>query len=194
MNVKLYQCSPDKMLKISTCRFVDLCGAEKRTAVFASLDNMKNKTEMEAAMTNYSLYVLQRVISAITLLPKPTRDGKDIPNSTCWKEHAITRILKESFNGRAFTSMIFPLSQAVSNSGESYHTMDFGKGASKLSNFITKPPAKKLSALIEAEKKGKVEHETTLAKLRETARIDNMAIMNRKLRAKGCDNMITFLS
>jgi len=100
-------------------RFVDLAGSERVGKTGAGHVKM-DKLYLEAVMINYSLLVFARVIFAVTGLKKPIENGAKIPDKTSWKETAITRILKSSFNGTAFSSFLFCLSQAESNSAESF--------------------------------------------------------------------------
>ena len=102
-------------------------------------------------MINYSLTVFARVIFSVTNLKKPIENGGKIPDKTCWKETAITRILKTSFNGQAFNSFLFCISQAESNSGESWSTMNFAEQCSILKTKITRPKAINIKSNIEEE-------------------------------------------
>ena len=104
MNIKLYQKAGDKV-HYSQLRFVDLCGSERKERA-----NTCDWGDLEAAMTNFNLLALQRVITNVINLPKPIKNGKELPASTFWKLVGITRILKSSFNGLAHTAFIYCLS------------------------------------------------------------------------------------
>ena len=117
--IKLYTKLDDNKVHVNSMRFVDLAGSERVVKTGAGHVKM-DKLYLEAVMINYSLLVFARVIFAVTGLKKPIENGAKIPDKTSWKETAITRILKSSFNGTAFSSFLFCLSQAESNSGESF--------------------------------------------------------------------------
>ena len=99
-------------------------------------------------MTNYTLTVLARVISNIGDLKKPLTGGEKIPDGLCWKETPITRILKSSFNGSAFTSFMFCMSQADRNGGESWCTMKFAENCAKLKANVAKIKPFKYAAML----------------------------------------------
>ena len=65
---------------------------------------------MEAICTNYSLTVFARVMGNVGTMKKTLTGGEPIPAGLCWKETPITRILKNTFNGGAFTSFMFCIS------------------------------------------------------------------------------------
>jgi len=117
--IKLYTKLDDNKVHVNSMRFVDLAGSERVGKTGAGHVKM-DKLYLEAVMINYSLLVFARVIFAVTGLKKPIENGAKIPDKTSWKETAITRILKSSFNGTAFSSFLFCLSQAESNSAESF--------------------------------------------------------------------------
>jgi hypothetical protein len=145
-------------------RFVDLAGSERVGKTGAGHVKM-DKLYLEAVMINYSLLVFARVIFAVTGLKKPIENGAKIPDKTSWKETAIMRILKSSFNGTAFSSFLFCLSQAESNSGESFQTMNFAESCSILKTKITRPKSIKIKQNIEEEEKALLLDEKQLEKL-----------------------------
>lgn len=107
----------------------------------------------EAILINYSLTVFSRVSLEISKLKKPIVNGGEIPNKTCWKETAVTRILKESYNGLAFSSFLFCLSQAKKNSGESWSTICFAEKCQVLKTKTSRPKMVKVTNLIQGEEK-----------------------------------------
>lgn len=108
MWIKLYTKLDDNQVHVNSMKFIDLAGSERvgKTGAEKKMD----KLYLEAIMINYSLTVFARVIFAVTNLKKPLVHGAKIPDKTCWKETAITRILKTSFNGHAFSSFLFCIS------------------------------------------------------------------------------------
>ena len=131
-------------------KFVDLAGSE-RAGRTDSGTNKLDKQMAEAIMINYSLTVFARVIFSVTNLKKPIERGGEIPTKTCWKETSITRMLKSSFNGLAFSSFLFCLSPAENNSGESWSTTLFAEQCAILKTKVTRPKDIKISAAISEE-------------------------------------------
>lgn len=85
-------------------------------------------------LTNFA-----KVVDAITHLKKPITDGGAIPGNVTWKETIITRTIRESFNGLAFTNFIFCVSQQDYNGGESWCTIKFAQNCSKMKSKVCKP-------------------------------------------------------
>ena len=153
----------DNTVHVNHMRFIDLAGSERvgKTGAEKKMD----KLYAEAIMINYSLTVFARVIFGVTNLPKPIMNGGKIPDKTCWKETAITRILKTSFNGQAFSSFLFCISQAESNSGESWSTMNFAEQCSILKTKITRTKPIKIKANIANEENAMAADKKQLDKL-----------------------------
>ena len=139
-------------------RFIDLCGSERVGIVNDSNDSKQKMSEFESMWTNFSLTILGRVILSIADLKKPVTPGEDPPMFTNWKFVGITRILKSSFNGMAFTSFILCFSQTPSNSGETYYTMKFGLDPARLDAIVIKPKARSLKSMIDEQKKLLIEN------------------------------------
>jgi hypothetical protein len=149
--IKLYTKTGENTANVTHMRFIDLAGSERVARTSASTNKM-DKEVAEGIMINYSLTVFARVIFSVTNLKKPIERGGEIPTKTCWKETSITRMLKSSFNGLAFSSFLFCLSQAESNGGESWSTTQFAKECSILKTKVTRPKDVKISAAIAEEK------------------------------------------
>lgn len=162
--IKVYTKMSDNLVHVNHMRFIDLAGSERvgKTGAEKKMD----KLYAEAIMINYSLTVFARVIFGVTNLKKPIENGAKIPDKTCWKETAITRILKTSFNGQAFSSFLFCISQAESNSGESWSTMNFAEQCSILKTKITRPKPIKIKANIDEEEKAMAIDKKQLEKLK----------------------------
>lgn len=90
-------------------------------------------------MINMTLTCFAKVVDQMQDLKKPITDGKQIPRHITWKQVVITRVLKHSFNGMAFTTFIFCCSQHEHNSGESWCTCTFSKGCAKLKSKVRRP-------------------------------------------------------
>jgi hypothetical protein len=109
IELKMYRIKEGKMY-VNSIKFIDLAGSER----WVKAGHSGNKADwpmLEAIITNFSLTLLARVVGNIAALKKPLTGGEKIPDSTCYKESAITRILKNSWDGTAFTIFLFCLSQ-----------------------------------------------------------------------------------
>lgn len=137
----------DGKLYINSLKFIDLAGSERWVKAGHS-GNKMDWAMLEAVITNYSLTVLARVVGQIAELKKPLTGGEKIPEKTYYKESGITRILKNSWNGTAFTIFLFCLSQHERNGGESWSTMEFAERCSKLKANVTRPKPFKVSELV----------------------------------------------
>ena len=101
---------------LNTFRFLDLAGSER----FGKKDKGKwdqvshhGNCPMEliqAMGTNFSLSTFTRVLGNVTNLKKPITGGEKLPDGVGWKEINITRVLKSSFSGYAFSGFILCLS------------------------------------------------------------------------------------
>ena len=78
---------------------------------------------IQAIGTNFSLTTFNKVLNNVTNLKKPLTGGDKLPDGVGWKEINITRILKSSFNGYAYTGFILCISQCEQNGGETFYTM-----------------------------------------------------------------------
>ena len=95
---------------------------------------------------------MARVVGNIAALKKPLTGGEKIPDGTCYKETAFTRILKNSWNGTAFTVFLFCMSMHPRNGGESWCTMEMAERCSKLRANVTRPKPFNLKELIKEYK------------------------------------------
>jgi hypothetical protein len=65
---------------------------------------------MIAIGTNFSLTTLNRVIGNVGSFKKPITGGEKLPDGCQWKEINVTRLLKTSFCGYAFTAFVLAIS------------------------------------------------------------------------------------
>lgn len=192
VELKMYKKDGDNF-HVNFMRFIDLAGSER----FAKTGASNRKVDMmllEAIMTNYSLTVLARVVGNIASLKKPLTGGEVIPNSTQWKEVAITRVLRSSFDGSAFTCFIIAVSQAQRNGGESWCSMQFAERCSKLRAYVTKPKPQNIAATIKKYEGTIVADTHTLINLRSSPRMDPNAITFRGQMIEYAQTMIEILS
>lgn len=65
---------------------------------------------MIAIGTNFSLSTLNRVIVNVAAFKKPVTGGEKLPDGCQWKEINVTRLLKTSWSGYAFTGFVLAVS------------------------------------------------------------------------------------
>jgi kinesin family protein 5 len=97
---------------------VDLAGSEKQKKTNATGDRFKEGTNI-----NKSLFVLSRVISALT-------EGQFVP----YRDSVLTKVLKHSLGGNCKTALVINVSPAQFNESETKNTLDFGSNAKKIKN------------------------------------------------------------
>ena len=91
-----------------------------------------------------------KVISNISHMKKPLIGGEKIPDGTSWKEFPLTRILKSMFDGSAYSTFVFCMSQHPRNGGESYSTMEFSNHCNNMKVGIKRLPPKNLNAYMKS--------------------------------------------
>lgn len=92
--------------------------------------------------------MMSQIISQLSELKQPVTDGREIPGHIRWKEFFICRIMKEAFNGLAFTQFLFCAKQHDHNSGETWATIQFAERFKKLNGKVCKPKAQGLKDYI----------------------------------------------
>ena len=65
-----------------------------------------------------------------------------------WKADVITVAMVPCYNGTSYTTMLFCVSQAEENGGETYCSFNFAKDCSKCRIKVSKPKDHKISVLI----------------------------------------------
>lgn len=168
--IKVYVKTGENSVNLTQMRFIDLAGSERLSRTESGSNKMVDKAMAEGIFINWSLTVFSRVIFAVTNLKKPIERGAEIPVKTCWKETAITRILKSSFNGLAFSSFLFCMSQAEANSGESWATLLFAEQCSILKTKVTRPRDIKISAMIAEESAAIKKDEDQIVRMKKSKR------------------------
>ncbi|XP_037034845.1 kinesin heavy chain-like [Bradysia coprophila] len=121
INVKQENLESQKKLS-GKLYLVDLAGSEKVCKTGA-----KGSVLDEAKNINKSLWALGNVIAALT-------DGNKshIP----YRDSKLTRILQESLGGNSRTTIVICCSPASSNESETKSTLEFGKRAKTVKNFV----------------------------------------------------------
>lgn len=99
-------------------------------------------------MINMTLTNFAKVVDSVTTLKKPITDGAELPKSIMWKEAFVSRVIKESFNGLAFTNFVFCASQEEYNGGESWCTIKFAQNCAKMKSKVCRPKPLDIAALI----------------------------------------------
>ena len=108
--------------------------------------------------TNYALISLSRIIRHMISMKKVVTGGEEIPPGSCWKEMCLTRVLKSTFNGMAFTVFVYCVSQAEANGGETWCTLDFAKECHKLTTRVVKTKGVPIESLLKRHLTEKAEN------------------------------------
>lgn len=142
--LKLYTKVGEDKVHINFFKFVDMAGSER-----TEKSEAMNEFEAQAWMINFTLSIFARAVLAVGELKKPLTGGEKLPPScSVWKETGITKTLKDSFNGMAFTSIMICLSGHPANGGESFATLQFADNCKKMRANIVKPKQLSMPALI----------------------------------------------
>ena len=92
--------------------FADLAGSER-----ISKSGVEGLEKKQATVINTSLTVLTKVIKSLA-------EGS---GHVQWRESTLTMLLKPSFAGRAFTSVVINAASEQQHVGETVSSLDFGK-------------------------------------------------------------------
>lgn len=103
--------------------FVDLAGSEKQ-----SKTGVDKQGQEEANAINMSLTALGNVIQALS------EGQKHIP----YRNHLLTKLMKDSLGGTAKTLMFVNCSPSVYNEGEMRNSLDYATRVKKIKNTVTK--------------------------------------------------------
>ena len=120
------------------------------------------------------------VIAQIISMKKPLTGGETLPNHTRWKETTITKVLRSTFNGGAFTTFVFCLSQAKKNGGEGYATMKLAEMCSKIRTNVTRPKPFKYDKMVQEFTNSMEKDKQTIKAVEKTNRKDPTAIILRE--------------
>jgi len=112
----------------SRVNLVDLAGSERgRTRKLNDQSDCISAQEEEAININKSLLVLNKVISNLS-------DGKIYAP---FGESKLTRLLKNSLGGNAFTVLVVNLSPSAKDYGETLSSLEYAKRAKRIQNKIS---------------------------------------------------------
>ena len=103
--------------------FVDLAGSEK-----SSKTGVDKQGQEEANAINMSLTALGNVIQALS------EGAKFIP----YRNHVLTKLMKDSLGGTAKTLMFVNCSPSVYNEGEMKNSLDYATRVKKIKNTVAK--------------------------------------------------------
>lgn len=103
--------------------FVDLAGSEK-----SSKTGTNKEGQDEANAINMSLTALGNVIHALSA------GDKHIP----YRNHVLTKLMKDSLGGTAKTLMFVNCSPSVYNEAETKNSLDYATRVKKIKNNVTK--------------------------------------------------------
>jgi hypothetical protein len=167
VEIKVY-IKDGKNMRVNFLKFLDLCGSER----FGKTDKKKwNNVEhhgkcpqelMIAIGTNFSLSTLARVITNVGNFKKPITGGEKLPDGCQWKEINVTRLLKTSFSGYAFTGFLLACSQHPKNGGETFYTMQFAEICNKMRANVKRPPPFNLNEALKKHTEKLKEHQKGL--------------------------------
>ena len=122
----------------------------------------------------------RKLIGHFASLKKPYGGGQDIPAGIGWKNSAIGLLMKESWNGLAFTCFIFCVSQHERNGREGFCTMELAKECARLRAKVVKPKPIKLEKFRKDLQQGIKDDEKKLVGLENSNRADPKARMFRR--------------
>jgi len=108
---------------IGKLSFVDLAGSEK-----SSKTGTDGEGQEEANAINLSLSALGNVISALS------EQAKFIP----YRNHVLTKLMKDSLGGTAKTLMFVNCSPSIYNEGETKNSLDYATRVKKIKNMVGK--------------------------------------------------------
>ena len=83
------------LVHVNCFKFFDLCGSETTSS-----------QNYEEISSKASLSILGNVTRRVASLTKPLTYGEEIPETTGFKESALSRVYSSSFNGGAFNILI----------------------------------------------------------------------------------------
>ena len=109
-----------------------------------------NGLNLATLVNNGSLCALSKIVVCIGAMK-----GKELPTGgealhkkIAWRDTTLTQAMVPCFNGTSFTNMLFCISQAEENGGETFCSFKFAEECSKCSFKVRKPKEQKLSTLI----------------------------------------------
>ena len=108
---------------IAKLSFVDLAGSEKTLK-----SGVDKQGALEATGINVSLSALGNVISALS------EGAKHIP----YRNHVLTKVMKDSLGGSAKTLMFVNCSPSVYNEAETKNSLDYAQRVKKIKNNVNK--------------------------------------------------------
>jgi len=120
---------------IGKLSFVDLAGSEK-----SSKTGVDKQGQEEANAINMSLSALGNVIAALS------EGAKFIP----YRNHVLTKVMKDSLGGTAKTLMFVNCSPSVYNEAETKNSLDYAQRVKKIKNNVNKNVETKESLKLKA--------------------------------------------
>lgn len=149
--------------------FVDLAGSEK-----SSKTGVDKQGQEEANAINISLTALGNVIQALS------ENAKFIP----YRNHVLTKLMKDSLGGTAKTLMFVNCSPSVYNEGEMRNSLDYASRVKKIKNTVAKNTETKETLKL---KKCIAEFETQMDQMKELLMASDQAEAWRELEARFID-------
>ena len=151
---------------IGKLSFVDLAGSEK-----SSKTGVDKQGQEEANAINVSLTALGNVIQALS------EGAKFIP----YRNHVLTKLMKDSLGGTAKTLMFVNCSPSVYNEAEMKNSLDYATRVKKIKNTVSKNTETKETLKL---KKAIAEFETQMDAMKELLMASDQADAWRALEAR----------
>jgi hypothetical protein len=143
-----------EMFRQSRMQFFDLMGSERfKGANSAHNTNASSKSSMSGYEGIFANLSLSSLMSAVEAAAKMRRKGSKKKFANPMMNFALTDLLQGSLSGKACTGMITCLSQSLRNGDETYLSLKYGAGMSKLLNDAQQQPLKDAKKLYSSAKK-----------------------------------------
>lgn len=110
-----------KIRTLGKLSFVDLAGSESQKKTGTNKEGAD-----EARAINMSLSALGNVIEALS------KGSKHVP----YRDHTLTKVMKDSLGGTAKTLMFVNVSPSIYNQNESINSMDYATRVKKIKNQV----------------------------------------------------------
>jgi len=120
---------------VSKLALVDLAGSERASSSTAAATSTFGPDKgaarfQEAVQINQSLFVLRKVITALSKKPQGPDNGRHVP----YRESKLTSLLQHSIGGNSFLVMLACLSPADKHSEENLSTLQYASQAANIKN------------------------------------------------------------
>ena len=119
------------MQVVSQLSLVDLAGSERTVSTVASTSGKSSTRFQEAVNVNQSLFVLRRVITALS---KKDSKGNDASGHVPYRESKLTSLLQNSLGGSSYLIMFACLAATDRHDDENLSTLQYASQAASIKN------------------------------------------------------------